>query len=482
MNFENTIDLNEVLRSRSFLEDVYEALKTVDMAGGVLNALKTLRISKTLPDIAKNEKNKERSSSYRNKGNTFYINRQFQLAFKCYNKALLYAPKNSLELVQAYSNRSALYLQLKAYTASLKDIETCLKLNCTEELQIKLAKRELQCQTMLRHDIVKRNIFKNFFSDKFFNFKSERHPDIPCLSSDVHVDYERGETKMVTVRDVAVGTVLAIETAFATFSFDDKAYTACYYCQKSALNLYPCDNCCYALFCSEKCEKLCLNEYHNIECKIMNVLNSVNVGNKFRLAMKTVLKLKSRYIQWNVLIEECRNIGANRMKTGSLSEIYDVEKNSSMLSFNGKQHFIHGVLYNSCFSVATIIHYLEKLTGFFPAEPEECLEAQKCFAKLFISLELLWPSNTEIENAAERLPGSDLTISFPSHYGWFALASKVRHVCEPNVVVIGLDNRVALVAIEPIKKDTELKISHMYVYILVNTYYLISKLLQEYAS
>ncbi|KAI8439834.1 hypothetical protein MSG28_013501 [Choristoneura fumiferana] len=453
MNFMNPMVFNQILNRQGLLDEVYEALRTVDMVGAVMSALKILRITHTLPIIVNNEKTKERKH--------FYVSQQFQKAFECYNKALLYAPKDSIELVQAYSNRSALHLQLEAYTASIKDIETCLNMNCTEDLKKKLMKRKFQCQIMLWKESLKDGILRCTFSDKFFNFKREKHPQIPCLSSDVHVVSECGETRVVAAKDVEMGTVLAIETAYATYSLEDKAYSTCYYCQKITLNLFPCDNCCYALFCSKECQKLCLNEYHYIECKIMNVLQTVNVGSSFRLAIKTVLKLKTQCKEWNTLIKESQNIGTNRLKTSSLNEIYDVKNYSSILSFNDKRHFVHGVLYNSCLDVAIVIHHLQNLNGFFPTDPKESLEAQKCFAKLFMSLELMWPCTTEIDNAAEELTGSDLVSNFPSHFGWFAFTSKLKHACEPNVLVLGLDNRVALVALKPIKKNAELKISHI---------------------
>ncbi|KAI8439828.1 hypothetical protein MSG28_013495 [Choristoneura fumiferana] len=460
MNYaDNFLLSHRLLEENGFLQHIYGALSSMDLSAAVLGALQGMCITRSLPYIPKTEKNVALSSICRNEGNDHFNSECYQKALECYNKALLFAPKGSMELILAISNRSALLFKLKAYSASFHDIETCLKLGCSGGLLEKLKKRKVSCTNMIASEMYKTFSLVHGFPEEFFKFNEKKHPEIPCLSADVDIISISGEKRVAASKDIEIGTVVVVETAFATCSARDKSQVACYFCQKMSFNLIPCDNCCYALFCSTECQKRCVSEYHDIECQIMSVLEALSEGSKFRLIIKTVFKLIKKCKTWSKLIEES-NIGANvRLNTSSLGQIYNVENYSSMLCFNENYHFVHGILYNHSFMYAIVIHYLEKISGFFPATPRD-LEAKKCFAELCMRLGMMYPYVTEMNSTAENF--SDMQIrsdNAPSHFGLFALTGKLNHSCDPNVVVIGLNNRVALVAVKPIKKMTEITIS-----------------------
>lgn len=471
MTYLNTLkSLIDDLNNRGVLDDVYEACRTVDMAGAVIAALKVLQDTGNLLEIEYKNKNEDLAATERNSGlRQFHKRNIYRTALEYYNKALLQAPSGSINHVLTYHNRSAVLLKAGVYADSLEDIETCLKFQFEKNmphffrdtgLLRQLTTMKIKCE----REIKSAGISVSLPPEDICRIKGNIHPEIPCLSADIDIVNESGRLKAVAIKDIPVGTLLLVETAYVTCSNEAKSILACYYCQKMSFHLIPCNNCCYALFCSKKCEELCLNEYHRIECQIMDLLQKIDIGGRFRLAIKTVLKLKNQCKQWSTLIKESENIGANRLTNSSTKEIYDVNNYSSMLSFNSNRHFIHGPLFNSCFIYAIVIYYLHKISGFFPVKQNDCLQAKRCLAKLFMTLELMWPSITEINTPAMKLedPNYQGDVSdYPYHYGLLAFTSKLKHNCEPNVLLVGKDNQVYMFAIHPIKNMTELKISHM---------------------
>ncbi|XP_073954982.1 SET and MYND domain-containing protein 4-like [Choristoneura fumiferana] len=459
---ENVMVNTHVLEKKGLLDEVYNALSAMDMSAAVLAVLGGMRQVGSLLIIHKTVKNTDLSRKFRTVGNEHNTSQRYLNALECYNKALLHAPLDSTELLHAYSNRSQLLFKLKAYTAAFKDIQTCFKLQCEGDLLKKLKKRKNECVKMMWEEKFKHDQFIKGFPEEFFKTNQKKHPDIPCLSADVEIVSESGERTVTAAKDITVGSVIALETAFTTYSSNNKGPVSCYYCQKLTLNLIPCDNCCFALFCDKECRKRCVNEYHEIECQIMDVLQLLNMGHRFNLTIKTVLKLKSKCKQWSKLIEESNNIGASRIKTSSVNQMYDVNQYSSILCFKEDRPFVFGHLFNNCFAYATVIHYLENISGFFPESPTDRLEAMKCIAKLCMTLDVMCPFITEIYDTVLNISTQELwTLNKRGHFGWFSFVGKLKHSCDPNVIIFGLNNRVALVAVKPIKKMTEITVSYV---------------------
>ncbi|XP_063386666.1 SET and MYND domain-containing protein 4-like [Cydia fagiglandana] len=459
MSFGNPMLYNEILLRKGLLGDIYKAVNNLD-GSAVLEAYKVLSITKGFPRMHSHIKSNDKSCVFRSHGNDYYQEENYQMALEMYNKALLFAPKGSIEMLHAYGNRSALLFHLNAYSACLKDIETCRKLGCTGDLAKKLNKRYEQCMESMWKENLKDNILLCSWAQEYFKFDVKKHPDISCLCADVDIVSEDGEQKIVATKDLKIGTVVAIDTAFVTHSLPDKCLVSCHYCQKTTFNLMPCDNCCVALFCSLQCKERCLNEYHNIECQIMDILLTIDAGHKFRLAIKTFLKLKSLCKDWTTLIKEANNIGTSRLNESSLSEIYNIENYSSILCFKEDRRFVFGTLYNSAFIYASVLHRLEKVLGFFPQSKSEGLEAKKCFGKLCLTLQLNCPA-TELVTSAEELTVGQIVTDMPAHFGWFPFAGKLKHCCEANLLALGLDDRLALIAVRPIKKASELTVSYV---------------------
>ena len=80
-------------------------------------------------EIKDKNKNLKTSDNYRKIGNSFYKKKEFQDSFNNYNLAIKYAGKNTDQYLLAYSNRSALYYEMKLYKECLEDLNQIKSLN-----------------------------------------------------------------------------------------------------------------------------------------------------------------------------------------------------------------------------------------------------------------------------------------------------------------------------------------------------------------
>ncbi|XP_052755175.1 histone-lysine N-methyltransferase SMYD3-like [Galleria mellonella] len=216
--------------------------------------------------------------------------------------------------------------------------------------------------------------------------------------------------KIVAKTDIKVGTVLALEKAFVVSPcpFDDAGsnYTTCSYCLKMSLNLFPCEGCTLALFCSKQCNELCLKEYHNTEC---HVAGFVKNRPDIQIPLRAAIKVRNMCKSWDELVAL-----SNR--------------------------------YNKCF---------------FPQSGDDKAKAIRAFARILIYLTIFSPPTYMI------LPESDTfdeITKFSKHpsFGLFPFIGKLKHSCIPNTRAAALNNTMALVALQPIKAGTELTITPVF--------------------
>lgn len=437
---------------------LYDSMKNDDLAELPLTALQILISTDAFPEFVKVQKTAEMSIKFRDEGNKFYRIPIYWNALENYNKALLHAPKKSQEMILAYSNRSALLFRIKAYGASLKDIETCFNLGCSNELSEKLMKRKRDCQNLLLRD----KLMYEMIPDDYFSIDGKRHPQIPCATTDVAVviDSETELPKVVAANDIKVGTVVSVETTFVNLMNPVNHYLSCYQCHKMALNLIPCDGCCEALFCNDKCKNICMKESHRVECQIIELLNCNGYGPYSRITLRAVIKMKLMCDSWKEIIDASYNMGDERMRMSPISEIYNRDYKFSLLNFIETREIKIASIYNYGTMCATQLHYLNQVPSFYPKAPAEKREAMRGLARLMMGFFLLFHNMVEIINVADEKLSQDIKYITPN-YGYLSFTSKLRHKCDANLLPIGLNNQVALVALHYIKKGAELTISYV---------------------
>ncbi|CAG4942607.1 unnamed protein product [Parnassius apollo] len=207
---------NNYLRERGLLNQIYAAMKSDDYSDVVMAALHVLEDSGSLPKIEKENKCEKRSDKYREEGNIAFKVGDVNRALEFYNRALMFAPKNSRAIKLAYSNRSAILFKLEQFRACLIDIETCYKLGCPTDIESKLIKRKKEATKRSEmENMSANNLLTGFIKDCFkFDFKS--NTSIPCASSDI--EFIKGDAfKVVAAKDFKVGTPLVLEDSFKEY-------------------------------------------------------------------------------------------------------------------------------------------------------------------------------------------------------------------------------------------------------------------------
>lgn len=148
-------------------------------------------VDEFLADLAESNeidetKNIDESDQYRKKGNESFCRRDYKPALKFYTLAILNAPDSSESLLLGYSNRSAVFYDLKRYEQCLGDLSRAksllskskpTRLSERVSLVMKLLVREVNCLVGLKRMVdLEKNEFVGFvrkvgFSDT--NAKSD---------------------------------------------------------------------------------------------------------------------------------------------------------------------------------------------------------------------------------------------------------------------------------------------------------------------
>lgn len=447
---------NDFLHHTGLIDEVYQAMSNPDLAVIVIKMLDVLNLTDSLPTVLNEGKSESKSTEYRNEGNRSYARSKFQSALICYNKALLYAPKDSRALKLAYSNRSALLHKVQAYSACLNDIYTCFSLGCPLDIIVKLRLREEDANSKVRAEKLSESTSETLFCREYFAVNEQRNPQIPCASMAVGVIIENDVPKIVAATDIKVGAVIALEKAFVSMNDPSIANFACYYCHRIHLNLQPCEGCCNVLFCGETCREKCMKESHAVECQIIGMINKMSPW--VRMSLLAVLKMKQMCASWSELIEASHNMGSSRMKTSSINEIYDSKNKFSLLSIKDERHFLHGPLYNTSITCAYILYYLENVAGFFPESPEERNEARRAVGRLLLFLSLYTTLSLVVPSTTVKVKEKTEFYDMPN-FKWFSFIGKLKNTCEANTLLVGLHKYAALVAQQPIKRGTEISVS-----------------------
>lgn len=437
------------------LEKIYEVMRKNDFAELTLAVLDILKQSNTIIKYVKESKSENKSDEFRKEGNKAYGAQQYRSALDYYNRALLHAPDNSKAMTLAYSNRSVLLFKFQAYTACLKDIETCFAMECSKDIAEKLNTRKEKCLKLLWREEA---LFPNDSQD-YFKFDTP-HPDVPCVSTDVDFIRRNNVPTVIAAKDIKIGTIIAVEPAFSTLLNPKNQYLSCFYCQKMSLNLKPCKGCCFSLFCDDKCKDLCMEETHKIECRFMHALNNLCFTQRSILTFRAILRIKHLCKTWKEFITASYHVGEERLKSSTLNQIYDRNDPFSMLCFSEKREINFGSCYNYAFMCATFLDRLMYTPGFFPYLIKERNVAIRAVARMTMKLLLLFYNKIDLPNAALDCETLQYNVLAPNH-GYFTFASKLKHCCDANLQIIALNNKLALMALHPIKKGKELTISYV---------------------
>lgn len=179
------------------------------------------------------------SNSFRSDGNDKFARKLFRQAIVDYNQSLCHAETDSCKSL-AYSNRSAVYFEVRKYKLCLENIQLAREFDYPEKKSEKLHDRERKCENLLKlADTSEKS------NEKFFSLSYESHETIPFIVAGIELrSSEKYGNYLITKRDLKTGDVIAIEEPFVKILDKNFRFERCANCLKqNNLNLIPCDGC-----------------------------------------------------------------------------------------------------------------------------------------------------------------------------------------------------------------------------------------------
>ncbi|XP_053384349.1 SET and MYND domain-containing protein 4-like isoform X2 [Mercenaria mercenaria] len=279
-----------------------------------------------------NTKSSEKASCLRNEGNKLFQKKKYREAISKYTHAIISGPTETEELAFAYGNRSAALYRIGLYEECLSDIEEVFSCGSPSALQHKLLQRKAQCMNHLgrtaetnlclgelQHELEdldldadkKGNILSEMaaLQDRHElrgnTMKAEKAVEVPEVSYGPNsvlvqasglVSLNSSKTKgrfLTASKDVKAGDTLIVERPFAAVLLPDHYPTHCHHCFQKLNMAYPCRQCTMVRYCSTVCATLSWDQYHNVECRYLQLLHSVGIAH---LSLRVVLVAGCRYL------------------------------------------------------------------------------------------------------------------------------------------------------------------------------------------
>lgn len=180
------------------------------------------------------------SNLFKISGNEKFAKRQFRDAIIDYNRGLCLAESNA-QMSLLFANRSAVYFEVKRYSASLENIKLAKQLGYPADKIDKLLIREEKCKTLIETD----DCNKDKISSDFFKLSYNNHKTIPFIVDALEIKQSKKYGRyIVTNRDLRTGDVIAIEEPYIKILHDEFQYERCSYCLKhNYFDLMPCSRC-----------------------------------------------------------------------------------------------------------------------------------------------------------------------------------------------------------------------------------------------
>lgn len=224
------------------------------------------------------------------------------------------------------ANRSAVLFEMKQYKECLLSIEYALKIgNYPKKLLYKLYLRKAKCYSELENfessltnlELSKQNVKHSELSLSDKNLKTDdikTEIEVNKLrlarrtrikeDSDNIIDAikiydfitikESSSNKIqhVAAKGIQCGTTIIEEIPFA--SSIDVYMAFCQFCVKETFNIIPCENCNFAIFCSQVCKDKA-KSYHKYECTILEFVYKKDLPSAARLALRMITQKPLNY-------------------------------------------------------------------------------------------------------------------------------------------------------------------------------------------
>lgn len=263
--------------------DNFKTIKTnygkVEFCFGLLcryqNTFHTIKHNGDAKDNSEAIKSFEKGNIYRNRGD--YLN-----ALKHLNRCICFiqpVTSTGVELLRhVYKARVSIYLELKLYECCLENLKHLTSINYTHGDKLdfnEMAEIEEICRCALENP--HRSGVNKIEKPLVPSLRYRSHKNIPFIVEDVQLKYsDNFGYHLVVHRNLKPGDVIMIEKPYSAVLLPSDWYNKCTNCLASNyLNLIPCTNCNYAMFCSTNCRVEAYTRFHCYECPIMEEIKEL---------------------------------------------------------------------------------------------------------------------------------------------------------------------------------------------------------------
>lgn len=384
------------------------------------------------------------SERLRQEGNIEYESGNWSNAILAFNYALCFAEPQSDDLIHAYGNRSTCFFQLDRYNSSYNDIKMALQVPThSDTLKQQLEQHRNDCK-----DFIDENMDHDSSSDSV-------HTPSSCLAppntdkNDTNVPFqwlttELCESSQYRFRancDIDVGQTIRTETALVSTLMNGQ-YMHCNVCFTKNDNLFPCDNCTAAMFCSSSCHSSIL---HTAEC---NLNNEINEDGKLKLLIRTVLYAIGLFDDIDDLVEFVIQTVSGESKP-----------NIQPMASDGYAEYRQFLQLKSCQEIASgdrpdpLIYFAFK--AIMDSKIGESFQTEK--RQRFLT-HLIWQHQAIISlGYVHQLTNKSNQVQ---SLGVFPQFSNFKHSCTPNAMYYLTGNKMIVMTLTPIKAGEEIFVSY----------------------
>lgn len=445
---------NEEISELASIEDDVERVRRIEDT--VFYKAQYEQATKCLENL---NKSLVQADSFREKGNRRYAKGDLVQALELFNASICFAPKGSVQLSKAYSNRSAVYFSMKSYELCMKNIQMAKETGYPMNLMSKLDEREAKCKTELKKP-------ENQSSSKFIGIKPElsypMHKNVPfivnCLELNVNRRYGR---HIVTNTNLKVGDIVAIERPFCGVVTRDIRYTCCAYClNENNMDLFPCEKCHSVMFCSAECYAEAMKSFHDIECPITNVLFESNLlESKDNVALRLLILAVKSFKSPDELIQFVKNLENREQNvfTANFEKTQNIDLLASILKLerHEKKPMLVGSTSVTVALLRRILLDLTDLKEVFKTKEQIDFLINLCFRLCQIA-NLNSLHVTSMRRNGFRMAEHTEVDSSGAAFGIYPFISLLNHSCSPNVVRAKHGLRNVVIIMKPIEKGGQL--------------------------
>lgn len=156
---------------------------------------------------------------------------------------------------------------------------------------------------------------------KIYSKYEKKNKKIPGLSSSIKIKYSSNYGRhIVAKKQINPGETIAVVTPYVKMHSEKMQYRFCNYCSEQTWSSIPCSTCNVVIFCSDSCQEIANNEYHNDECQILQSIKDFKMKRDNFIIAKIIVK--AIYGLYNNYIKESNN---------SIDELFETVKNIDAL-------------------------------------------------------------------------------------------------------------------------------------------------------